>query len=79
MDVFCNDIIDSLDATHSNDGEVNIFRALVKTWDNKKLVPTGYPILEAILVSKYVGLKWLYFDNNYNNPVAHPNNTPFKS
>ena len=79
MDVFCNDITNSLDVPHSNDGEVNIFCAWVKTWDNKKLGLTVYPILEARLVSKYVGLKWLYPDNNYNNRFAHPNNTPFKN
>ena len=32
MDIFCNEIMDSLEMTKSNDGEVRIFNARVETW-----------------------------------------------
>ena len=57
MDVFWNEIIDSVDAPQSNDGEVGIFHALVETWKKKDLGPTGDPIFKARLVSKYKGLQ----------------------
>ena len=57
MDVFFNEIIDSVDAPQSNDGEVGIFHALVETWKKKDLGPTGDPIFKARLVSKYKGLQ----------------------
>ena len=77
MDVFCNEIIDSLEAPQSNDGEVRIFCAWIENWERKNLGPTGDPIFGARLVSKYGGLKWLDPDNNYTLQVAHPNKMSF--
>ena len=73
MDVFFNDIIDSLDAPKSNYVEVRIFRAWVETCQKKKLGPTGDPMCGAILVIKYGDLKWIDPDIYYTLCVTHIN------
>ena len=77
MGLFFNDIIDSLDAPQSNDGEMRIFCEWVETWEKKKLGNTGDPIFEIILVRKYGFLKWIDPDNSYTLWVAHPNRIYF--
>ena len=77
MDVFCNEIIDLLDAPQSNGGEMRIFHAWFETWEKRKLSPTGDPIFDLRILRKYGGLKWIYYDNKFTIQVVNPNKMSF--
>ena len=74
MDAYCHDIVSSLqnDVIVEMGGRLRIFRAWTETWEKKKVGPQGDPELEARLVKKYGGLKWLDIDNEYSRRTVHP-------
>lgn len=78
MDVYCSEIIESLETQVDNDvDEVRIFRAWVEEWEKKKIGPQGDVIFEQRLVRKYGNLKWLDPDNNFSLRVSHPERMSF--
>jgi hypothetical protein len=76
MDLFCEEIINSVTATDAV-VERRIFRAWREGWEKEKLGPNGNTILHARLVKKYGGLQWLDPDNGFRLNVGHPNQMSF--
>ncbi len=70
LDFYCTDIVESVNALPK--AQARIFRAWEETWEKKKVGPSGDTILEARLVRKYAGLRWLDPDNGYRLCIAHP-------
>ena len=62
MDHYCKEITDSLE-TNDEREPLRIVRLWEETWERKKLLPRGDPILEARLTAKYQGLKLYDIDN----------------
>jgi hypothetical protein len=64
----------------TSSGAVRIFRAWCEKWENKKLKKSGDTVLEARLVNKYGGLKWIDADQEEQPVVtAHPDKMHFVS
>ena len=72
LDLHCNKIIVKANALAKP--SIRIFRCWEEEWEKAKIGPNGDVVLEARLVSKYAGIKWLDPDNKYRVCEAHPDN-----
>ena len=77
MSPYCKNIIAALEETSSvDDNSVRVIRCWEEEWEKMKVGPSEHAKLEARLVRKYGGLKWLGPDkdeegNTYTSRTAH--------
>ena len=71
MDPYCSEINEALKDKREEEN-IRVFRAWEESWEKKKVGPGGDYLLEAKLVKKYAGLKWLDPDSEMSRRVAHP-------
>lgn len=76
LDVHCKEIIEKTNEFAKP--SVRIFRCWEEEWEKAKLGPNGDVVLEARLVHKYAGIKWLDPDNKYRVCEAHPDKMHFE-
>jgi hypothetical protein len=63
MDPFCEEIVQALVTEEDNGSDVMIVCCWEETCEKKVISPNGHARLDARLVRKYSGLKWLDTDN----------------
>eukprot|EP00804_Cyclotella_cryptica_P024597 CCRYP_001605-RA/>CCRYP_001605-RA protein AED:0.15 eAED:0.13 QI:0/0/0/1/1/1/2/0/458 len=71
LDVHCKEIVETASALPLK--ALRIFRAWEEGWEKVPIGPNGNDLLEARLVRKCGGIKWLDPDNGYHLCVGHPN------
>ena len=72
MDDYCSELSQGLEKK-LQDENTRIFRAWRETWEMVSPGPSGNNYLQARMVKKYGGLKWLDPDSDYSPRTAHPN------
>lgn len=76
LDVLCKDVVET--ALSLPNKPLRIFRAWEEEWEKVPISANGNDVLEARLVRKYGGIKWLDPDNGHRLCIAHPNNMFFE-
>ena len=76
LDVHCKEI--TVAATSLAPKKTRIFRCWEEEWEKEKIGPQGNVVLEARLIRKYAGIKWLDIDNDYRVCEAHPDKMYFE-
>ena len=75
LDIHCREITEAANAVPAK--KTRIFRCWEEEWEKVKIGPNGDDVLEARLVRKYGGIKWLDIDNGYRVCEAHPDEMYF--
>ena len=76
LDFYCEEIVQA--AVTLPQAPARIFRAWEEGWEKVTVGPGGDDRLEARLVAKYGGLRWLDRDNGFRLCVAHPSSMFFE-
>ena len=77
MDPFCAELIESVEGSAPSENPTRIFRAWRETWEQVAIPPNGDSVLEARLLHKYGGLKWI--DPDYSDRLTvHPDKMYFE-
>lgn len=76
LDIHCQEITEAANAVTTK--KTRIFRCWEEEWEKAKVGPNGDALLEARLVRKYAGIKWLDPDNGYRVCEAHPDEMFFE-
>ena len=76
LDIHCQEIAEAVNALSTK--KARIFRCWEEEWEKEKIGPLGDVVLEARLIRKYAGIKWLDIDNNYRVCEAHPDEMHFE-
>ena len=75
MDDYCSELNQDL-KRKLREGDTRIFRAWRETWETVPPGPTGNNYLQARMVKKYGGSKWLDLDSEYSPRTAHREYSP---
>ena len=76
LDILCKELIESANGLSKK--AVKIFRCWEEGWEKEKVGPKDDNILEARMVRKYGGIKWLDPDNGFRVCEAHPDSMAFE-